>query len=218
MLLQQHNEKETPQVKSIRNDVFMKAIKNKRESVMTQTGAIYGLGLMDACGRNAIISLCSEGTHKRMTAILGMAVFWQYWYWYPLIPFITLCFEPTMVMALNHDLVMPKVVFRSNAPSSLYAYPEPLKEEETQEKKTIEKAVLSITAKQKARELKREKTRRQLSEEGDNVNDVEMTNKDTKTTSTTEPAKESEGETTLPTTDADANKDKEKEKEKRKTF
>ncbi|ETO22397.1 hypothetical protein RFI_14803 [Reticulomyxa filosa] len=95
----------------------------------------------------------------------GMAVFWQYWYWYPLVPFLSLSFEPTMVMALNSDLAMPKTTFRSNAPPSLYAYPEPLKEEEEQEKKTLEKAVLSITAKQKARDLKKEKRKNKAKKE-----------------------------------------------------
>jgi len=165
---------------------------------------------MDACGRNAIISLCSKGTQKRMTAVLGMAVFWQYWYWYPLVPFITLCFEPTMVMALNRDMAMPKMVFRSDASSSLYAYPEPLKEEEAKEKKTLEKAVLSITAKQKARDIKKEKIKRQQSEEGDTKPDVEMQDKDNNNT-TTEVPKEGT-ETTVPATED--NKANEKEKEK----
>ncbi|ETN98721.1 hypothetical protein RFI_38763 [Reticulomyxa filosa] len=55
-----------------------------------------------------------------------------------------------MVMALNSDLAIP------NAPL-LYAYPKPLKEAETQEKKTLEKDVLSITAKQKDRDLKKKR-------------------------------------------------------------
>jgi len=207
----------------------MKTILNKRESTMSIMGAIIGCGLIDSCGRNATISLLSFGGQKRMQSIVGMVIFWQYWYWYPLIPFIALCFEPTMIMSLNHDLVMPKMQFRSNASSSLYAYPEPLKEEEAQEKKTLEKAVLSITAKQKARDLKREKTRRQVSTEGDTATDVEMTDKTnnnnnnnagtnatatttSSSTGTTEPSKDIEGNATVPTTD------KEKEKEKEKPF
>ncbi|ETO01971.1 hypothetical protein RFI_35468 [Reticulomyxa filosa] len=148
-----------------------------------------------------------------------MAVFWQYWYWYPLVPFLSLSFEPTMVMALNSDLAMPKMTFRSNAPSSLYAYPESLKEEEAQEKKTLEKAVLSITAKQKARDLKKEKTKKQNEEggSGDNGPDVDMLERTISQASTTE------------ATQNDTTKDKEgteetitgaetKEPEKEKTF
>ncbi|ETO02860.1 hypothetical protein RFI_34553 [Reticulomyxa filosa] len=78
-----------------------------------------------------------------------------------------------MVMALNSDLAI------LNAPL-LYAYPKPLKEAETQEKKTLEKAVLSITAKQKDRDLKKKRR------SGDNGPDVEMLERITYQASTTE--------------------------------
>merc|ERR1719411_2614230 len=119
----------------------------------TKMGAILGLGLMDAGGRNATLSLMSSAGQKRMNAIVGAAVFWLgLWYWHPLIPFVSLCFRPTMLVGLNKDLKMPKTTFKSDAPPSLFAYPEKLKEYSKKDKKTnFKKAVLSITLQDKAR-------------------------------------------------------------------
>lgn len=41
---------------------------------------------------------------KDMSAIVGLAVFTQFWYWYPLIHFVSLAFTPTAVIGLNKDL------------------------------------------------------------------------------------------------------------------
>jgi len=103
-----------------------------------------------------------------------MAIFWQYWYWYPLLPFITLSFKPTMIMCLNEDLEMPKLTFKSNTISSMFTYPEYLKSETKKEKKQLTKAVLSITAKEKARKIKKQKTmddKKETSNNADNNNE-----------------------------------------------
>lgn len=49
---------------------------------------------------------------------------------------------------------MPKIQFRSNAKPSVYAYPEALKPPKKEEKEKVSTAVLSITAKAKARQKK----------------------------------------------------------------
>ena len=43
-----------------------------------------------------------------------MAVFTQFWYWYPLVYFITLSFVPTALIGLNVDL---KVNIHKNFPA-----------------------------------------------------------------------------------------------------
>merc|ERR1711998_585247 len=101
-----------------------------------------------------------------MAAIVGMAVFSQYWYWYPLIPMLSLSFSPTMVTGLNKDLNMPVTSFKSNARPELFAYP-PMKEEKKKDLgPAAPTAVLSITEKAKKRDLKRTK-----SKEGTDVED-----------------------------------------------
>merc|ERR1719460_2631063 len=84
-----------------------------------------------------------------------MAVFSQYWYWYPLIPMLSLSFSPTSVIGLNKDLKMPVTSFKSNARPELFAYP-PMKEEKKKDLgPAAPTAVLSITEKAKKREAKK---------------------------------------------------------------
>ena len=52
---------------------------------------------------------------------------------------------------------MPKIEFKSNAKPSTYAYPAPLEEKKGRETEKVETAVLSTTAKAKAKEIKKEK-------------------------------------------------------------
>jgi 26S proteasome regulatory subunit N2 len=60
--------------------------------------------------------------------------------------------SPTALVGVNEDLKVPKsFTFISNAKPSLYKYPDFLKKEEGKEKEKVETAVLSTTAKVKAR-------------------------------------------------------------------
>merc|ERR1719502_1266042 len=89
------------------------------------------------------IALVSAGGHKRMSAIVGMAMFTQFWYWYPCMHFISLCFQPTAVFGLNVDMKMPKFTFKSNAKPSLFAYPAKLTAEKKKQAEKVQKAKLS---------------------------------------------------------------------------
>ena len=76
----------------------------------------------------------------------------QHWYWYPMLNFVTLAMTPTAMIAVNKDLKVPKSFqVKLNAKPSLFKYPEFLKKEENKEKEKVETAVLSTTAKVKAR-------------------------------------------------------------------
>ena len=76
----------------------------------------------------------------------------QHWYWYPMLNFVTLAMTPTAMIAVNKDLKVPKSFqVKLNAKPSLFKYPEFLKKEENKEKTKVETAVLSTTAKVKAR-------------------------------------------------------------------
>ena len=50
------------------------------------------------------ISLQSRTGHTNMAAVVGLLVFTQFWYWYPLCHFLSLAFVPTALVALNRDL------------------------------------------------------------------------------------------------------------------
>ena len=122
MLLIQHNEKSEPKLALLRKSIAdAMAIKS---DTMTKLGAILAAGILDAGGRNVTISQLSASGHKKMAAIVGLALFPQFWYWYPLVHFLSLAFTPTAVIGLNRNLEMPQgFTFVSRAPASLYAYP-----------------------------------------------------------------------------------------------
>ena len=87
-----------------------------------------------------------------MAAVVGLLVFTQFWYWFPLAHFLSLAFQPTALIGLNKELKMPKVEFTSNAAPSVFGYPPAMEEKKDSKKEKVEKAVLSITSKQKRRD------------------------------------------------------------------
>lgn len=55
-------------------------------------------------GRNVTISLQSRTGHTHMPSIVGLLVFTQFWFWFPLSHFLSLAFTPTAIIGLNKDL------------------------------------------------------------------------------------------------------------------
>jgi len=156
MVLIQHNEQMAPKVAKFRK-LFEKVVSEKHEDALCKFGAILAQGIIDAGGRNVTISLKSRAGNPRMGAIVGMVVFLQFWYWYPLVNMISLAFTPTAVIGLNKNLKMPNLEFVSNIKPSAFAYP-PLTPPPTNEKvEKVSTAVLSTTAKAKARREKKDR-------------------------------------------------------------
>ena len=114
LILVQHTEQTCPKVKEFRT-MYAKVISEKHEDVMAKFGAILAQGIIDAGGRNVTVSLQSRTGHTNMMAVVGMLVFTQYWYWFPLSHFLSLAFTPSCVIALNSELDMPVLQYRSNA-------------------------------------------------------------------------------------------------------
>lgn len=133
-----------------------KIILDKHEDTMSKMGAILASGILDAGGRNVTIRLLSKTKHDKVTAVVGLAVFSQFWYWYPLIYFISLSFSPTAFIGLNYDLKAPKFEFVSHAKPSLFEYPKPTTVPTTTSAVKLPTAVLSTSAKAKARAKKAE--------------------------------------------------------------
>lgn len=127
-------------------------IEDKHEEILSRMGAILAQGIINSAGRNATISLTTRDGNLRQNAVVGLVMFLQYWYWYPLLNFLGLALTPTALVGVNEDLKVPKsFTFVSNAKPSMYKYPDFLKKEEGKEKEKVETAVLSTTAKVKAR-------------------------------------------------------------------
>ncbi|KAL6582006.1 26S proteasome non-ATPase regulatory subunit 1 B [Orobanche minor] len=133
-----------------------KIILDKHEDTMSKMGAILASGILDAGGRNVTIKLLSKTKHDKITAVVGLAVFSQFWYWYPLIYFISLAFSPTAFIGLNYDLKVPKFDFLSHARPSLFEYPKPTVTPTTTSAVKLPTAVLSTSARARARVSKKE--------------------------------------------------------------
>ncbi|KAK6790203.1 hypothetical protein RDI58_014003 [Solanum bulbocastanum] len=133
-----------------------KIILDKHEDTMSKMGAILASGILDAGGRNVTIKLLSKSKHDKITAVVGLAVFSQFWYWYPLIYFVSLAFSPTALIGLNYDLKVPKFDFVSQAKPSLFEYPKPTTVATTSSAVKLPTAVLSTSVRAKARASKKE--------------------------------------------------------------
>lgn len=182
----QHTETTCPKVKTFR-ETLMKIITDKHDDVIAKYGAILGQGILDAGGRNMSLSLQTRTGQTDMTAVVGLLVFTQFWYWFPLAHFLSLAFQPTALIGLNKELKMPKIEFTSNAAPSVFGYPPAMEEKKDSKKEKVEKAILSITSKQKKRDAAKSK-------EGEEKMDVDDKSaaKDSKDTKETKETKDTD--------------------------
>jgi len=174
----QHTEATCPKVKMFREH-YMKVISDKHDDVMAKFGAILAHGILDAGGRNVTVSLLTRSGQTDTMSVVGLLVFTQFWYWFPLSLFLSLAFSPTCLVGLNQDLKMPGIDYTSNAPPSVFAYPPALVDKKEEKKEKVETAVLSITAKQKKRDQEKK------GEKSDEVTAMETESDDKKATTST---------------------------------
>jgi 26S proteasome regulatory subunit N2 len=162
MIMVQQNEAMNPKVIAIRKQLA-KVIADRHEDAMAKFGCALALGIIDAGGRNCTIGLQTPTGTLNMAAIVGMAVFTQYWYWFPLTHFLSLSFTPTAIIGVDQELDIPSFQFHSNTRPSMFDYPPEaeVKAEEAPEK--IKTAVLSTTAQDKRRKMVKERQRRRES-------------------------------------------------------
>lgn len=125
---------------------------DRHEDILSRMGAILSQGIINAAGRNATISLTTRDGNLRQNAIVGLMMFMQHWYWYPMLNFLSLALTPTALIGLNKNLKVPKT-FKcvSNSKPSTYKYPEFIKVDKDKKKEKVTTAVLSTTTKAKAR-------------------------------------------------------------------
>ncbi|KAK3305642.1 armadillo-type protein [Chaetomium strumarium] len=162
MIMIQQNEAMNPKVTTIRK-TLKKVVGDRHEDAMTKFGAALALGILDAGGRNCTIGLQTQTGNLNMAGIVGMAVFTQYWYWFPFTHFLSLSFAPTSIIGLDHDLEMPSIKFYCATRPSLFDYP-PEQEVKVEEGPApVTTAILSTTAQAKRRAQKKERAQRRES-------------------------------------------------------
>merc|ERR1719502_582282 len=122
-------------------------------------GAVLAHGLIDAGGRNVTLALSSRAGFTKASAVVGVALWAQHWYWYPMQHMISLSFAPTALIGLNKEFKMPtKFTAACAAKPSLFAYPKMTEAKKEDKKERVATVTLSTTARAKARELRKEKS------------------------------------------------------------
>lgn len=129
---------------------------NKDEHNVIKLGALLSQGILEVGGKNCILSLISNTGQNRIGAIVGIALFTQYYYWYPMVHFISLALSPQVHIGVDKELkIVKNFNLLSKSKPSLYGYPQEVKSEEKTEKQKTQAAVLSSTtrilAKKKSR-------------------------------------------------------------------
>lgn len=119
MVLVQQSEASSLSMASTRT-LYNKIIGDKHEDPMARFGAAVGQGLIDAGGRNVTINLQSRAGSKNTSAIVGMVLFCQFWYWYPLAHCASLAFEPTGIIGVNADFQVLSIVFMTHQMLNLF--------------------------------------------------------------------------------------------------
>lgn len=190
MTLIQQNATLNPKVSDARK-LFEKIIGDKHEDPMAKFGASLSQGLIDAGGRNSTISLVSRNGNMSMPAVVGLALFTQFWYWFPLAHCAVLAFTPTAIIGVNKDLKIPKFEFTSNVKPSIFAYVPEMKAPEKDKVEMVKTAVLSTTAKAEARQ--REKDREKAVTDGDEVMETDESRTSAAEGSSGEPPKPTNG-------------------------
>lgn len=154
MILVQQNETSYPKIKDFTKK-YADTIKNKHEDALAKFGATLAQGIIDAGGRNTTINLENSHTNTLNTSsIVGLAVFVQSWYWFPLAHFLSLSFVPTSVIAVREDLKVPKFELNCHTKPEIFQYPPKVEESKEKQPDKIATAVLSTTVRAKARAKK----------------------------------------------------------------
>jgi len=156
MILIQQTEVICPKVKEFRA-LYTKVLNDKHDDVMAKFGAIMALGIIDAGGRNVTVTLSSRTGHVWLLGCVGALLFTHYWYWFPMSLCLGLSFAPTCLIAVNKQLQMPVINFKSNCKPSMFAYPPPIETAKKEEKERVATVELSVTAKAKRREAEKAK-------------------------------------------------------------
>ncbi|KAG7833936.1 hypothetical protein KL943_003232 [Ogataea angusta] len=165
MILIQQNEKTYPKVKEFREQLG-KTVSNKHEDSLAKFGAALAEGILDAGGRNVTIQLEHAQTNTlNMKAIVGLTLFSQFWYWFPLTHFLSLSFSPTAIIGVTEDLKVPKFKINCHTKPEVFSYPPKSEAQVEKQPDKIATAVLSTTARAKARAAKKDKAKKDAKDE-----------------------------------------------------
>jgi hypothetical protein len=79
-----------------------------------------------AGGRNATVGMVAASGFYRRTSIIAMALFLQYWFWFPLSYMLALSFSATAAIGVTADLKLPKFHLVCHCKKGTFAYAKPV--------------------------------------------------------------------------------------------
>jgi 26S proteasome regulatory subunit N2 len=160
--MQQGDQCNDKKIKAFREKLSF-LVGDKHQTSLTKMGAIMATGIIDAGGRNCSFDMGSKNGFTKMTSAVGIALWLQHWYWFPMMHMFSLAITPTFTIGLNGDLNYPrKFEMQCDSKPSSFAYPKRLEVKKEEKKKRVETVTLSTTAKNKARIA-----RKKIKEDGD---------------------------------------------------
>lgn len=164
VLMQQPNSH--PKVESARR-LFQKVIADKHEDLLAKFGAIYAQGIMEAGGRNATIALSRDHGHMDVPAVVGLLLFSQFWFWFPLGHCLSLALRPSAIVCVTSDLKLPQLSLECAAPASAFAYPKATEAPKEKTREKVATAVLSTTSRVRAKAASKEKEKKEEEKESE---------------------------------------------------
>lgn len=192
MILIQQNETSYPKVKDFITQ-YADTIKNKHEDALAKFGATLAQGIIDAGGRNVTINLeNSQSNTLNNKAIVGLCVFVQSWYWFPLSHFLSLSFAPTLVIGVTKDLKAPKFNLNCHTRPDIFQYPPKVEEAKEKQPDKIATAVLSTTNKAKTRAKKKQEKKNEDEPKAMEVDEAPENKDDQKAAKTNNTSKKEE--------------------------
>lgn len=122
MVMMQQSENLVPYVATFR-DYLRKMIDRKiRRNDMLIFGICTACGILNAGGRNVVISCNSLRGENSVAATVGLALFCNHFFWHPLALMLSLSFHPTAVIGLDKNLDVVDWLIKSNCPPSTFGY------------------------------------------------------------------------------------------------
>ena len=121
MVLMQQSDSRVPYSKEFRQ--FLRSMASRKKQDMQIFGTCLAWGILNAGGRNVVISCNSLRGENSVSATVGLAMFCNHFFWHPLALMLPLSFHPTSIIGLDKDLNDPAWEMRCCAPASEFSYP-----------------------------------------------------------------------------------------------
>ncbi|MEN2499737.1 MAG: proteasome regulatory particle base subunit, partial [Marteilia pararefringens] len=92
------------------------------ESFSVKFGSIIALGLVNAGGQNVQISPFTNYGQLSVRKLSGLLIAMHYWFWYPLIQYFSLCFDPNHLILLDRNLDILDLQLQTDMPADAFAH------------------------------------------------------------------------------------------------